>query len=151
MMFTVHRASTGADWHQATALLYDYVEWMRAWIDLDPLVEQPLLHAELASLADHYATDTAALYLVVCQAIAVGAVAIRAQPDGSAELKRLYVRPIARGRGHRWIDSLTPLSLAQPSGSATPSGSRRSVVPWTERSRSIGATASSSHPRGRPR
>ena len=107
MMFTVHRASTRADWHQATALLYDYVEWMRAWTDLDPLVEQPRLHAELASLADHYTTDTAALYLVVCQAIAVGAVAIRALPDGSAELKRMYVRPVARGRGiaDRLIDT----------------------------------------------
>jgi GNAT superfamily N-acetyltransferase len=107
MMFTVHRASTGADWHQATALLHDYVEWLRGWTDVDPFAEQPQLHAELALLADHYATDAAALYLVDWQAIAVGVVAIRAQPDGSAELKRMYVRPIARGRGiaDRLIDA----------------------------------------------
>jgi ribosomal protein S18 acetylase RimI-like enzyme len=106
-MFTVHRASSGADWHQATALLYDYVEWMRAWTDFDPLAEQPRLDAELAFLADHYATDTAVLYLVDWQASAVGVVAIRAQSDGSAELKRLYVRPIARGLGiaDRLIDA----------------------------------------------
>ena len=77
------------------------------WTDFDPLAEQPRLDAELAFLADHYATDTAVLYLVDWQASAVGVVAIRAQSDGSAELKRLYVRPIARGLGiaDRLIDA----------------------------------------------
>jgi putative acetyltransferase len=100
-MFTVHRASTGADWREATALLYDYVESVRGWTGVDPIAEQPQLHTELASPADHYATDDAVLYLAAWRAIAVGVVAIRVQPDGSAELKRMYVRPVARGRGHR--------------------------------------------------
>ena len=106
-MFTVHRASTGADWREATALLYDYVEWVRAWTDVDPVAEQPQLNTEMGGLADHYATDDAALYLAAWQAISVGAVAIRVQPDGSAELKRMYVRPVARGRGiaDRLIDA----------------------------------------------
>ena len=106
-MFTVHRASTAADWREATALLYDYVEWVRCWTGIDPLAEQPQLHTELARPADHYATDDAALYLVDWQAITVGAVATRVQPDGSAELKRMYVRPVARGRGvaDRLIDA----------------------------------------------
>ena len=106
-MFTVHRASTDADWHQATALLYDYVEWVRGWTDIDPVAEQPQLHAELAAIAGHYDTDDAALYLATWGAIAVGAVAIRARPDRSAELKRMYVRPIARGSGiaDRLIDA----------------------------------------------
>ena len=105
-MFTVHRASTADDWRQATALLHDYVEWLRSWTDIDPLA-QPQLQTELGGLADQYATDDAALYLVDWQAIAVGAVAIRVQPDGSAELKRMYVRPVARGRGiaDRLIDA----------------------------------------------
>jgi GNAT superfamily N-acetyltransferase len=97
-MFTVHRASTGADW-EATALLYDYVEWVRGWTGFDPVVEQPQLDTEVGCLADHYTTDDAVLYLAAWQAIAVGAVAIRVEPDGSAELKRMYVRPVARGRG----------------------------------------------------
>ena len=95
----VRRASTGTDWREATALLHDYIEWVRGRIDRDPLDVQPLMRAELASLADHYSTDHAAFYLASWQAIAVGAVAIRVQPDGSAELKRMYVRPVARGRG----------------------------------------------------
>ena len=98
-MFTVQRASTDVDWLQATALLYDYVEWIRSWTDIDPLAAQPQLHADLACLADHYGTDDAALYLAAWHAIAVGVAAIRAHPDGSAELKRMYVRPIARGHG----------------------------------------------------
>jgi GNAT superfamily N-acetyltransferase len=97
--FTVHRASTGADWRESTALLFDYVEWVRSWTGHDPVAEQPQLHSELASIADQYATNDAVLYLATWQAIAVGVVAIRVQPDASAELKRMYVRPIARGRG----------------------------------------------------
>jgi hypothetical protein len=50
-MFTVHRASTGADWREATALLYDYVEWVRGWTGIDPVVERPQLHTELACMA----------------------------------------------------------------------------------------------------
>jgi GNAT superfamily N-acetyltransferase len=102
-MFTVHRASTGADWREATALLHDYIEWVRGWTDIDPVAEQPQLHAELARPADHYA----ALYLAAWHSIAIGAVAIRVQPGGRAELKRMYVRPVARGRGiaDRLIDA----------------------------------------------
>jgi putative acetyltransferase len=106
-MVTVQRASTGAHWNEATALLYDYVEWVRGCTGIDPVTERPEVQEELAALADHYATDDAVLYLAAWQAIAVGAVAIRVQPDGSAELKRMYVRPIARGRGiaDRLIDA----------------------------------------------
>ena len=106
-MFTIHRASTGADWREATALLHDYIEWVRGWTLIDPVAEQPQLHTELACPADHYATDDAALYLAAWHAIGIGAVAIRVQPDGSAEVKRMYVRPIARGRGiaDRLIDA----------------------------------------------
>src|SRR5688572_459094 len=98
-MFTVHRASTGADWREATALLHDYVEWVRGWTGVDPVAEQPQLRTELVRPADHFATDDAVLYLADWETSAVGAVAIRVQPDGSAELKRMYVRPFARGRG----------------------------------------------------
>jgi GNAT superfamily N-acetyltransferase len=106
-MFTVHRASTGADWREATALLYDYVEWVRGWTGIDPLAEEPQLHTEMVHLADHYVTDDSALYLAAWETTAAGAVAIRLQPDGDAELKRMYVRPFARRRGvaDRLIDA----------------------------------------------
>ena len=74
-MLTVHRASTGADWREATALLYDYVEWVRGWTGVDPVAEQPQLRTELVRPADHFATDDAVLYLAAWEASAVGAVA----------------------------------------------------------------------------
>jgi GNAT superfamily N-acetyltransferase len=98
-MFTVHRASTDVDWLQATALLHDYVEWIRNQTEIDPLAAHPQLRADLACLAERYTADDAALYLAAWHAMAIGAVAIRALPDGTAELKRMYVRPIARGHG----------------------------------------------------
>jgi GNAT superfamily N-acetyltransferase len=98
-MFSVHRASNRADWKDASALLYDYVEWVRGWTGVDPTAEQPQLQAEMVCPAEQFATDDAALYLAFWEARAVGTAAIRAQPDGSAELKRMYVRPFARGRG----------------------------------------------------
>ena len=106
-MFTLHRASTGVDWREATALLYDYVEWVRGWMNIDPVAEQPQLHAELAWPADHYASDDAVLYLAAWGVITVGAVAIRVQPDGSAELRWMYARPFARRRdvADRLIDA----------------------------------------------
>ena len=67
-MFTVHRASTGADWREATALLYDYVEWVRGWTDIDPLASnrncngtgpsgRPLRHRRRGALPRRLAGD----------------------------------------------------------------------------------------------
>lgn len=98
-MISIRRASEDADWQQAVALLHDHVEWMRAWTDFDPVAEQPSLAAELDRLAEHYGTENAAVLLADLRATCVGAVAIRCHADGSAELKRMYVRPVGRGRG----------------------------------------------------
>jgi GNAT superfamily N-acetyltransferase len=113
-MSTVHRASTCADWREATVLLHDYIEWLRGWTDIDPVAEQPDLPTELARPAEHYAGADAALYLATWEGITVGAVAIRAQPGGSAELKRMYVRPFARGRGV--ADGLIDAAVAGATG-----------------------------------
>jgi GNAT superfamily N-acetyltransferase len=98
-MITIRRAVTDADWQQAVALLHDHIEWMRAWTDFEPLAEQPSLADELERLADHYSTDDAAMFLADWQQACVGTVAVKCRDDGAAELKRMYVRPVARGRG----------------------------------------------------
>ena len=98
-LFTVHRASTDVDWLQATALLYDYVEWIRSRTDIDPLAAHPQLQADLSCLADHYATEDAALYLGAWHGTAVGVVAPIRRARRKRRLKRMYVRPIARGHG----------------------------------------------------
>jgi GNAT superfamily N-acetyltransferase len=98
-MHTIRTASSRADWDEAAALVHDHVEWMRGWTDFDPLVAQPALSAELDDLAAHYDSSDAAFLLADWRSSIVGAVAVRRLRDGSAELKRLYVRPVARGRG----------------------------------------------------
>jgi len=103
-MYTVRRACTDTDWYEAAALLYDHVEWMRGFTDFDPVAEQPTLVGELDHFADHYASVDAAVFLAHWRAIAVGTVAIHFHHDGDAELKRMYLRPVARGhrrRSHR--------------------------------------------------
>lgn len=121
-MFRVHQASTDADWRDATALLHDYVDWVRGWTGFDPVAEQPQLNLELAHPADQFAAS-APLFVASWESIAVGMVAIRVQDDGSAELKRMYVRPIARGRGV--ADALIDAAI----GGAV---ERRCAVVWLE-------------------
>jgi len=95
----IRRVTSAMDWRQASALLYDYVAWIRAAVRIDPLVEQPSFAVELASLARHYSEGNARLFIAYDDELAVGTVAVQFHQGGSAELKRLYVRPVARGLG----------------------------------------------------
>jgi GNAT superfamily N-acetyltransferase len=110
-MFDIRRAVTAADWRDAAALIHDHIEWMRGWAAIEPLAEQPALAAELGALRDHYCPSSdGAWFLGRWRNTAVGCVAIRVHDDGAAELKRMYVRPVARGKG--LADQLVSAALA---------------------------------------
>jgi len=88
------------DWLQASAMLHDYVAWLGAAAGVDPLEEQPGLATELSELASVYSDGSAELLLAFDGRLAVGTIACRYHDQHTAELKRMYVRPVARGRGH---------------------------------------------------
>ncbi len=97
---SVRWARTALDWVEATAMLHDYAAWLRAVAGIDVETAQPAFTSELADLAGAYATPESQLLVSTAGPLLGGMVAVRHHDDGSAELKRMYVRPVARGGGH---------------------------------------------------
>jgi GNAT superfamily N-acetyltransferase len=95
----IRRASSSRDWDTAAALLWDYVTWLRDAIGFDPLTEQITFAAEVAALRDYYGDARGAFFIARRGDRPVGHVAVRRHDDGTAELKRMYVAPAARGSG----------------------------------------------------
>ena len=87
------------DWLDAAALLHDYVDWIRTSSGFEPLDAQPELIAELADVQNRYSRGDTLLFLARSDETAVGTIALRFHRDGTAELKRMFVRAGARGRG----------------------------------------------------
>ena len=98
-MSSINRATTPTDWVDSAALLHDHIEWIRVAAGVDVRAEQPALAAELDQPDQEFGGDRGSLFLARWHDIGVGIVAVRFHDDGTAELKRMYVRPIARGRG----------------------------------------------------
>lgn len=90
--------ATSEDWIEIEAMLHDYLEWLRAVTGLEPTVEQPRFGVEIADPQRAFAADGTTMLVARMATRQVGMVAIRRSDDGSAELTRLYVRPVARGR-----------------------------------------------------
>jgi len=87
------RASSDSEIDAARALFGDYV----AWLDLDLSFQG--FAAELAALPGEYTPPRGTLLLALDDEAVLGCVGLRPLDwPHSAELKRLYVRPEARGR-----------------------------------------------------
>ena len=74
-------------------MLREYVEW----IGLDLAFQE--IDAELGGLPGEYAPPRGALFVAVDGERYLGMIALRPLDESIAEMKRLYVRPAARGRG----------------------------------------------------
>jgi GNAT superfamily N-acetyltransferase len=87
------------EWRQASGLLHDFAEWVHVVAGVDLGEAQPAIGRELDDLASVYGADDADMFMALDEGLAVGIVAVRYHGDRSAELKRMYVRPVARGKG----------------------------------------------------
>jgi ribosomal protein S18 acetylase RimI-like enzyme len=87
------RAATDQDIAHVREMLQEYV----AWIGLDLTFQE--VDAELSGLPGDYAPPRGALFVAIDGGQYLGMIALRPLDGPVAEMKRLYVRPEARGRG----------------------------------------------------
>jgi ribosomal protein S18 acetylase RimI-like enzyme len=85
--------ATPADIPEARAMLDEYARWLGVDLCFQNFAE------ELAGLPGAYAPPTGAILIARFGSDVVGMVAFRRRDDTTAEMKRLYVRPAARGTG----------------------------------------------------
>ncbi|MGD9893543.1 MAG: GNAT family N-acetyltransferase [Dehalococcoidia bacterium] len=113
-------ARTDQDWRDVLAVIMDHIEWITASAGIDdPFDVQPSLRGELDDLRAFYTPPHGRIFLARLDGVPVGSVGVAAEPDGVAEMKRLFVRPGARG--HNLGEHLvrTALDAAQQLGCHT--------------------------------
>lgn len=113
---TIRFASTRRDWRAATTLLHDYIAWIEHSSSITVFAAQPDFAHELADLERAYSSATSALFLADDADTVCGTLAVRIDAGGAAELKRMYVHPAARGKGHAGRLLRTALHWAADSG-----------------------------------
>ncbi len=107
---TVRIAESSADFDQARELIVEYSKTLGEEFCLLGF------DTELAILGKMYATPGGALMLACADESPVGCIAYRLYSEGVCEMKRLYVRPQARGHhlGRRLVEDL--ISHARTAG-----------------------------------
>ena len=113
---TLRRAAFPADAPVLRALIAEYV----ANLGLDLGFQD--VDGEIAALPGAYAAPQGAFLIAECGAEAVGIGALRPLHDGSAELKRMYLRPAARGLGAGRALALALIGAARHALSAAAPG-----------------------------
>jgi GNAT superfamily N-acetyltransferase len=97
-MLTIAQVSTPSDVKAVGELIREFTEWA---ISLEPSTKDAPtfknLEAELATLPGAYAPPTGCLLLARNDGHPVGCVAFLARDNDIVEIKRMYVRPAARG------------------------------------------------------
>lgn len=92
-MFTIRHAETAADILEARELFREY----ESWLGMDLCFQS--FEEELAALPGKYSRPEGRLYLVDVDGLAAGCIALRKLEDEVCEMKRLFLRESARGKG----------------------------------------------------
>lgn len=92
-MTEIIHPTTPAELAAVAALFHEYAEWLRDQICLYDFAE------EMRAFPAPYEAPAGTLLLATDHGNHVGAVGVRPLGQGICEMKRLYVRPVARGTG----------------------------------------------------
>jgi ribosomal protein S18 acetylase RimI-like enzyme len=90
---SVREATTSKDFALAADLFREYARWLPFALDFQDFEE------ELSAFPSHYARPDGCILVCHVDGELAGCVALRPLSEGVCEMKRLYVRPEARGRG----------------------------------------------------
>ncbi len=96
----IRGVAAAADLTAIRQLFREYFAWIARDLAIDMSYQGD--EAELAALPGAYAPPQGRLLLVCVDGQAAGCVALRPLEAGVCELKRMYVRPLYRGRGLGW-------------------------------------------------
>src|SRR4051812_40175055 len=91
----VRLAATPRDAALASQLVNEYADWLMDVAGISEHELPPALRVEIDGPFEHYARQDGAILL----AGTLGLVALRPDGEGGAEVKRMFVRPAARGTG----------------------------------------------------
>lgn len=103
-MLEIDAPQSAGEWDQVRALMRAFLHWhrQRHLVDIhlvDSYFDAAAFDAELAALPGPYAPPEGRLLLARLDGTAVGCVALKNQGAGRCEMKRMFVRVEARGRG----------------------------------------------------
>ena len=87
------RPALAADLDEVRALFREYAVWLQVDLCFQGF------EAEMAALPGRYAPPSGRLYLAEVDGVVAGAIGLRELEPGVCEMKRLFVRDFARGRG----------------------------------------------------
>ena len=87
-----------ADSGDVRRLIHEYVEWLAAAVGVEPAEAQPSLLQELEAIEQWYAPPNGRMILARIDGMATGIAGVHMLERHLAELKRVYLRPGARGR-----------------------------------------------------